>query len=51
MSRSRRQSGLTPLLIALRHAAFYRTPVSEIFAGLANIVEFDVPRSAVPISV
>ena len=42
VSRHERQQNIPSLLTALSYEALYRVPVSEIFAGLAKSVEFNV---------
>ncbi len=42
VSRHERQEKVPTLLVALSYEAFYRVPVSEIFAGLATTAEFNV---------
>jgi DNA-binding XRE family transcriptional regulator len=42
ISRHERLGSVPSLLIALSYEVLYRVPVSEIFAGLADTVEFDV---------
>ena len=42
ISRHERHESIPSLLIALGYEVFYRVPVSEIFAGLAKTVEFNL---------
>jgi DNA-binding XRE family transcriptional regulator len=42
ISRHERLESMPSLLIALSYEVLYRVPVSEIFAGLAETVEFNV---------
>src|SRR5882762_7085492 len=42
ISRHERLESMPSLLLALSYEVLYRVPVSEIFAGLAETVEFDV---------
>jgi DNA-binding XRE family transcriptional regulator len=42
ISRHERMEKIPSLLIALSYESFYRVPVSEIFAGLAKNVEFNL---------
>jgi len=42
ISRHERVGSVPSLLMALSYEVIYRVPVSEIFAGLAETVEFDV---------
>jgi DNA-binding XRE family transcriptional regulator len=42
VSRHERLESMPSLLIALSYEAIYRVPVSEIFAGLAETVEFNI---------